>query len=244
MFQIPLCFSGSLRNDFLFSSFSYSLHLKCWNNHHFLKSVPQPDVASNMCKMAPILMIPEKSICVVRNVTSRHLNLFGFYSPNSSPGNSQLHNPCLGICSNAILHGVVMDLHSARCSGYFRRGQYRKIHPFLFPKIVPGLFPESKNSHLKPAIFSHPISFGFLLVRKDQGVNTPAAWGLYSSNLAARCTTLEVVAGWKGGLGHPDLRCDGYFLLKKNGGQFSSHCYVNLTFFAVFRCVFKSMISP
>lgn len=199
MFQIPLCFSGSLRNDFLFSSFSYSLHLKCWNNHHFLKSVPQPDVASNMCKMAPILMIPEKSICVVRNVTSRHLNLFGFYSPNSSPGNSQLHNPCLGICSNAILHGVVMDLHSARCSGYFRR-PIENGHPFLFPKIVPGLFPESKNSHLKPAIFSHPISFGFLLVRKDQGVNTPAAWGLYSSNPAARCTTwrlsLPGKAGW------------------------------------------------
>ena len=153
-----------------------------------------------------------------RNVTSRHLNLFGFYSPNSSPGNSQLHNPCLGICSNAILHGVVMDLHSARCSGYFRR-PIENGHPFLFPKIVPGLFPESKNSHLKPAIFSHPISFGFLLVRKDQGVNTPAAWGLYSSNRAARCTTwrlsLPGKAGWTRIWGAMGISC-----WRKMGGNF------------------------
>lgn len=83
-----------------------------------------------------------------RNVTSRHLNLFGFLF-TKLPGHSQLHDPCLGICSNAILHQVVMDLHSARCSGYFSERPIENGHPFLFPKIVPGLFPESKNSHLK-----------------------------------------------------------------------------------------------
>ena len=88
-------------------------------------------------------------ILVVQNVTSRHLNLFGFYSSHSTPFSR--HNFMTPAWVSAPMpSGVVMDLHSARCSGFFRFGPAGKS--ILFRKIF-SAFPESRTH-----IFSQSLS--------------------------------------------------------------------------------------
>ena len=84
--------------------------------------------------MAPILMIPEKSICVVRNVTSRHLNLFGFIHQTPHPGthNFMTSWPLPGEVSLRIGTVLVYSLHKRYTPGTnitMEKQQFEDVFP-------------------------------------------------------------------------------------------------------------------